>query len=299
MWLNYLPKIDKACPDEQHSTHDLVDASNLSTFDEPSRLISKFQQLFPMPPPPPIPTPHVTDILSDPNYETSTSFEESVPNKTTPKPIVSTNKPGEKESVGEVKTSSTPMEASSVPLSITVAVGCSLLFLNLLIFAGVYYQRERIRKLRAGNSRTSNGGDILDNRATENNKKHENTPETVNLMQTSDLQHHSKVASMNHKDSAPVYSTISKPLPPQGPGGYNYSALSQKSSSPMHTNNQIKYQGTNPSYGNKSEEMSHSSTKPGGTNTRAQDRSPMVDPRVKQVARGNHNVTSNNAITIV
>ncbi|XP_076453475.1 neuroligin-2-like [Babylonia areolata] len=33
-------------------------------------------------------------------------------------------------------------------LSITVAVGCTLLFLNLLIFAAVYYQRVRIRKLR-------------------------------------------------------------------------------------------------------------------------------------------------------
>lgn len=38
--------------------------------------------------------------------------------------------------------------SGSVPLSITVAVGCTLLFLNLLIFAAVCYQRERIWKLR-------------------------------------------------------------------------------------------------------------------------------------------------------
>jgi hypothetical protein len=31
-------------------------------------------------------------------------------------------------------------------LSVTIAVGCSLLFLNILIFAGVYYQKDRMRK---------------------------------------------------------------------------------------------------------------------------------------------------------
>ena len=34
---------------------------------------------------------------------------------------------------------------SSLSLSVTIAVGCSLLFLNILIFAGVYYQKDRMR----------------------------------------------------------------------------------------------------------------------------------------------------------
>lgn len=33
----------------------------------------------------------------------------------------------------------------STALSVTIAVGCSLLILNVLIFAGVYYQRDRNR----------------------------------------------------------------------------------------------------------------------------------------------------------
>ena len=46
-------------------------------------------------------------------------------------------------------------------LSITVAVGCTLLFLNILIFAAIYYQRRRITKLRrrSGSSSRGDGGD--------------------------------------------------------------------------------------------------------------------------------------------
>lgn len=33
----------------------------------------------------------------------------------------------------------------NLSLSVTIAVGCSLLFLNILIFAGVYYQKDRMR----------------------------------------------------------------------------------------------------------------------------------------------------------
>ena len=33
----------------------------------------------------------------------------------------------------------------TLSLSVTIAVGCSLLFLNILIFAGVYYQKDRLR----------------------------------------------------------------------------------------------------------------------------------------------------------
>lgn len=35
--------------------------------------------------------------------------------------------------------------AYSTALSVTVAIGCSLLLLNVLIFAGVYYQRDKGR----------------------------------------------------------------------------------------------------------------------------------------------------------
>lgn len=43
--------------------------------------------------------------------------------------------------VGETE----PYSAYSTALSVTIAIGCSLLILNVLIFAGVYYQRDKQR----------------------------------------------------------------------------------------------------------------------------------------------------------
>lgn len=57
-----------------------------------------------------------------------------------------TNSRDEYNSMGS--TSSTPEDgfaAYSTALSVTIAIGCSLLILNVLIFAGVYYQRDKTR----------------------------------------------------------------------------------------------------------------------------------------------------------
>lgn len=42
--------------------------------------------------------------------------------------------------------------AYSTALSVTIAIGCSLLILNVLIFAGVYYQRDKTRLSEAANA---------------------------------------------------------------------------------------------------------------------------------------------------
>lgn len=53
------------------------------------------------------------------------------------------------EELGALSTTSHPVEdgfaAYSTALSVTIAIGCSLLILNVLIFAGVYYQRDKSR----------------------------------------------------------------------------------------------------------------------------------------------------------
>lgn len=56
---------------------------------------------------------------------------------------------------GSVKTNGNPSNASvsmivqqgsySTALSVTIAIGCSLLILNVLVFAGVFYQRDKNR----------------------------------------------------------------------------------------------------------------------------------------------------------
>jgi neuroligin len=51
----------------------------------------------------------------------------------------------------------------STALSVTVAIGCSLLILNVLIFAGVYYQRDKQKievKRRSENGQMGHGGEL-------------------------------------------------------------------------------------------------------------------------------------------
>ena len=50
--------------------------------------------------------------------------------------------------------------STTTALAITVGVGCILLILNMLIFAGIYYQRDRDKK-RAAMQCTSNGQESL------------------------------------------------------------------------------------------------------------------------------------------
>ncbi|XP_035430339.1 neuroligin-4, X-linked isoform X3 [Spodoptera frugiperda] len=67
--------------------------------------------------------------------------------------IIGVNTPTQSTAATEVHktdaTTATPPEdgfaAYSTALSVTIAIGCSLLILNVLIFAGVYYQRDKTR----------------------------------------------------------------------------------------------------------------------------------------------------------
>jgi neuroligin len=55
--------------------------------------------------------------------------------------------------------------AYSTALSVTIAIGCSLLILNVLIFAGVYYQRDKTRLNEPSRvkKRNENGGQMPNN----------------------------------------------------------------------------------------------------------------------------------------
>lgn len=84
--------------------------------------------------------------------------------------------------------------AYSTALSVTIAIGCSLLILNVLIFAGVYYQRDKSRlhdQARIGKKHNENGqmpnnicGDL------ENLTLHSKTDPTTILNHHHSMQHH-------------------------------------------------------------------------------------------------------------
>ncbi|KAI5716941.1 hypothetical protein M8J76_014934 [Diaphorina citri] len=92
--------------------------------------------------------------------------------------------------------------AYSTALSVTVAIGCSLLILNVLIFAGVYYQRDKSRQGGSGHqdsagsihSNTSsngsqNGAGMIKQRRQENGGPMSNisagAPELLQIVETS------------------------------------------------------------------------------------------------------------------
>lgn len=186
LWLDLIPKINKKTgTGTQHGStdHMLSNSYNLSSFDDPGGLITdqKYHRLFPVNPPLHTTTQkpyqndvHVTQQPVGGNYLHSSTLKVTYSDEST-------------DSTKDITTESGAMAKemthdslvnSSVPLSITVAIGCSLLFINILIYAGVYYQRERIKKLKQ-----SEKANTARNQGQNNEPKNSDT-NTVNHIST-------------------------------------------------------------------------------------------------------------------
>lgn len=127
-WLNLVPDLHKPGGDDvPRSHHDLPD-------DDPP--LPKLPYLNPKK----LPT---TEPTNADQKTTSIIFNSSSTSSATPD---STERV---EELGGISTTNHPIEdgfaAYSTALSVTIAIGCSLLILNVLIFAGVYYQRDKTR----------------------------------------------------------------------------------------------------------------------------------------------------------
>ncbi|XP_061171374.1 neuroligin-4, Y-linked-like isoform X3 [Saccostrea echinata] len=139
LWLDLIPKLNKPMkPVSDPREHELTDQNNMATFDEPHRLITNFKKMFPSHPPiPPSPPPFNRSGGYNPLGDAGSSKEK----KKRENSLEQAKPPSERQAGQESKLS------NSVPLSITVAIGCSLLFINILLFSAVYYQRRRIQRL--------------------------------------------------------------------------------------------------------------------------------------------------------
>ncbi|KAK3583367.1 hypothetical protein CHS0354_038986 [Potamilus streckersoni] len=307
LWMNLLPKINVS--DREGNTPDadeLEHYSNLSTFDSSDRLVKNFNEIFPSPPPmPPTPPPNdkpydTTDdgtITNDPFLKYSVDLPRIQLVTTTHKLATPV------ERLDDIKGRETNIDTPPIPLSITVAVGCSLLFLNLLILAGVFYQRKRIRELRnTSNSNRGDGGDKQIQQTFSGDVSREpSEQEMASLMQITHEDkernmHLLKTNSQEYDVNSPVYKTIKKMSPPQ---------LRRPNNSAISTNLTLSISENCPAkmLSNKGGQFAPNQTsqsiRPGhliSTRPPAVDRSP-TSP-YQHLTRANQN-TSNNAVTIV
>ncbi|KAL3846881.1 hypothetical protein ACJMK2_017833 [Sinanodonta woodiana] len=248
LWMNLLPKIDVSDKEgNTPGTDELEHSTNMSTFDSSHRLVNSFDEIFPSPPPMP-PTPPPNDKPVDTTGEEATinlkkfHLSEYTVNPKRTETFISTRKPETPVEESEaVKSKEETVSTSSVPLSITVAVGCSFLFLNVLILAGVFYQRKRIRELR-GNSDSAGTiiGKDVKKRYRDESTNDPDVQEMASLMQISPVDNDAntnkeKTNMQTGIENQPVYKTITKAPHPQH-GEYIYNAVSTTSSSPMHRN---------------------------------------------------------------
>ncbi|OWF38774.1 Neuroligin-4, X-linked [Mizuhopecten yessoensis] len=312
VWLDLIPKIDTKDPGEKANSpiHNLINANNKSTFDDYNRLITQFHKLFPPSPPIPPITPY--------NVQGDHTFNTEIDGNSKNNGQQSTQQPNHDNDVTEegkddASTQAPPVVGprqdislvhSSVPLSITVAVGCSLLFLNILIFAGVYYQRERIKKLRR--SESSNSEEMRVGRKLDKDGREQKGPETTSLMTSAQHNQLSPVKNVNtHQDvkNNPIYTAITKTSDNSpAPGGYSYTAVPTNTSSPMHRSSKSHHSHTNsiPSSNKTGNSISNA------TSGRPPDVSPRVDSMKNAYQHDKYNQitakeqpNSNNAITIV
>lgn len=141
LWLNLLPQLHRPGYEINMRHHHLADSSNL--YEGPVRPQSAAVPL----PAPPLPMPSPTEPSS---ILTMLSTTECTPNATVATTITPTTSrtlqhsnlgPGPNNLLR--KLASSHYQSYTTALTVTIAVGVFLLLLNILIFAGIYHQRDR------------------------------------------------------------------------------------------------------------------------------------------------------------
>ena len=158
-WLELLPKIHQSdnLPPEYHL---LDNYNNKSTFEAEGTRELNLDEMLPTTttsttqPPTTVTTTIATTTTSTTQRTTTQSTTTTRPPPSPPS-RQQTERPPDgsrwQTTRDEIHTTTKPYAAGitardgTLSLSVTIAVGCSLLFLNILIFAGVYYQKDRLR----------------------------------------------------------------------------------------------------------------------------------------------------------
>ncbi|XP_055539112.1 neuroligin-4, Y-linked [Wyeomyia smithii] len=153
-WLNLVPDLHKPGGDDVPSSH-----HELEDTEEENILVPTVKPLNP-----PLRDPasanfsiFTTQVFSLLNFSTyginNSSSRQSVHK---PIPVTAESSEGTEDDGVGGQSQEDGFAAYSTALSVTIAIGCSLLILNVLIFAGVYYQRDKTRLNDSRNSKKRN-----------------------------------------------------------------------------------------------------------------------------------------------
>jgi hypothetical protein len=157
-WLNLVPDLHKPGNDDVPKTHHQLD-----TNDEDNNI--PVATVKPLNPPANFPTNYslfTTQVFSLLNFTSQFNHSKHHNQQQKPVPVAAESSNGQPHH-DEDEHNTPPQEdgfaAYSTALSVTIAIGCSLLILNVLIFAGVYYQRDktRLNEPRVAKKRSENG----------------------------------------------------------------------------------------------------------------------------------------------
>ena len=161
-WLHLIPHLHRPGDEDVYLRHHLLkDHENPSTYDGVVRQIA-FKFLQPLPTPTYAPgfssmpgTKRFTTMTSllnkNPNDDNSVLNNDSVGGVS----VVDDTTIVDKNSTATALSTNGSESGYATALSVTIAIGCSLLILNMLIFAGVYYQLDRNAKNRGQDSGTT------------------------------------------------------------------------------------------------------------------------------------------------
>ncbi|XP_064638758.1 neuroligin-4, X-linked-like isoform X2 [Lineus longissimus] len=144
LWLELIPKVHKEEEGTPKRHHYLNNYYNKSSFEKNTKNVDIPMYLVPPPTNPPTEAPITYQVVVKPRTTTpEPNFDDLRLNQATEGSAVMLDKyrPTDPPTNGRPVLNAD----SSMALSITIAVGCSLLFLNILVFAIVYYQRDKLK----------------------------------------------------------------------------------------------------------------------------------------------------------
>ncbi|XP_071527711.1 neuroligin-2-like isoform X3 [Panulirus ornatus] len=182
-WLQLVPQLHRAGEDAPESHHQLENHNDWNSYRGFVRVI--------------LPPETTTEATTTRQYNVSAVLQ------STPASAEGSNGTG----LRSPASLSDGFAAYSTALSVTIAIGCSLLILNVLIFAGVYYQRD---KSRMEAKKVAENGGLLAPAHSISGDVH--TPPTPSLSVKAEVA--SRMGSAGMKGTQPIPMTQTTHLPP-------------------------------------------------------------------------------------